>query len=78
MVWKKLKLKKVVLIEDIISTGSSVESAIPILEQHGLEVIKVICIVDRRKPEIKNSKKIIDEKLGLVSLFKLDDFMTTN
>ena len=75
---EKTETKKVVLIEDIISTGSSIESAIPILKQHGLEIIKVICIVDRRKPEIKNSKKIIDEKLGLVSLFTLDDFMTTN
>ena len=75
---EKTETKKVILIEDIISTGSSIESAIPILKQHGLEIIKVICIVDRRKPEIKNSKKIIDEKLGLVSLFTLDDFMTTN
>ena len=75
---EKTDTKKVVLIEDIISTGSSIESALPILEQHGLEVIKVICLVDRREPELKNSKKELDEKLGLESLFTLDDFMNTD
>lgn len=74
---EKTDIKKVVLIEDIISTGSSIESALPILEQHGLEVIKVICLVDRREPEIREAKKELDKKLGLVSLFTLDDFLDT-
>lgn len=64
-------IKKVVLIEDIITTGSSIESALPILENHGLEVIKVICIVDRR------SNKDLDKKINIVSLFTLDDFLDT-
>lgn len=72
---EKTDIRKVVLIEDIISTGSSIESALPILEQHGLEVVKVICIVDRREPEIKEAKKELDEKIGLVSLFTLDNFL---
>ena len=55
-------------------SGSSITSALPILEQHGLEVIKVICIVDRREPEIKEINRDLDKKIGLISLFNVDDF----
>lgn len=74
---EKTEIRKVVLIEDIISTGSSIESSLPILRQHGLEVVKVICLVDRREPELREVKKDLDKKLGLVSLFTLDDFLDT-
>jgi len=39
--------KKVILIEDVITTGASVLNAIGLLEKNGLKVKQVICILDR-------------------------------
>ena len=37
----------VILIEDVITTGGSVKEAIKVIESQGLNVVKVICIVNR-------------------------------
>ena len=38
---------RVVLIEDVTTTGSSVFEAINVLEQHGLKVVQIITIISR-------------------------------
>ena len=35
-------LKKVVIIDDIITTGSSIRESIPVLLEHGLEIVGII------------------------------------
>jgi uridine monophosphate synthetase len=49
-------LKKVVIIDDIITTGSSIRESIPVLLEHGLEIVGIICIVDRSESGIPNLK----------------------
>ena len=41
--------KKVVIIEDVVTTGSSIKETIEILEQEGYEVVGIICILIREK-----------------------------
>ena len=71
------KINKVVIIDDIITTGSSIIDSIPILEAAGLEIIKIITLVDRSKDgiqEIENN----GTKYSVFSLFKLQDLISIN
>lgn len=43
------EIKKVILIDDVITTGQSVNDAKNRLQWHAIEVIKVVCVVDRRE-----------------------------
>jgi len=41
--------KKVVIVEDVITTGGSVFKAIDVVKELGCEILKVICLVDREQ-----------------------------
>lgn len=41
--------KKVVMVEDVITTGGSVFKAINVVKELGCEILKVICLVDREQ-----------------------------
>lgn len=63
--------EEVVIIEDVITSGSSVLDTVLILEEEGKEIRKIIAILDRG-----NNKKRFEE-LGykLETLFTIEDFV---
>ncbi len=47
------KGEKVLVVEDVITTGGSVKEVIDIVKEHGAEVCGVACIVDRSNGKVK-------------------------
>lgn len=62
--------KKCIVIEDVVTTGGSLLSFIKRLEEQGLEVSKVLCILDREQGGMENIRK---EGYEIESLLKLSD-----
>lgn len=62
---------RVVLIEDVVTTGGGVLDAISILEREGLKVVKVIAIVDRG-----GLKNIEENGYPSLALFNTADFVS--
>ncbi|HSW76437.1 MAG TPA: orotate phosphoribosyltransferase [Candidatus Saccharimonadales bacterium] len=62
----------VILLEDVITTGQSVLNAIDVLKKHNLNVIQIICILDRGEGGV-----IRLNQLGykVVTLYSVDDFL---
>lgn len=57
MQWIEGKVKKgdrVVIVDDVITTGKSTIEAINRAEEAGLEIVKVICLIDRQEGGRKN------------------------
>ncbi len=69
------QLKKVVVFDDILTTGTSLLEYLPIFEEYGLEVVKVITIIDRRESETDGKPEIIDwiKNGKLECLFRLSE-----
>ena len=62
---------KVVILEDVTTTGGSAMKAVAAVRAEGGKVDKIVTIVDRLEGARENLKK---EGLALVSLFTNDDF----
>jgi orotate phosphoribosyltransferase len=62
---------KVILFEDVTTTGGSVMKAVSAVREQGCTVKKILTIVDRCEGAAANLKK---EKLELVPIFTMDDF----
>jgi orotate phosphoribosyltransferase len=62
---------KVILFEDVTTTGGSVMKAVRAVRDQGATVTKIITIVDRGEGATDNLKK---EGLELVAVFTMDDF----
>jgi len=62
---------KVILFEDVTTTGGSVMKAVRAVRDQGCTVKKIITIVDRGEGAPENLKK---EGLELVSIYTMDDF----
>jgi orotate phosphoribosyltransferase len=62
---------KVVILEDVTTTGGSAMKAVKAVRDQGGKVDKIVTIVDRLEGARENLKK---EGLELVSLFTNDDF----
>ena len=69
------QLKKVVVFDDILTTGTSLLEYLPIFEEYGLEVVKVITIIDRRESETDGKPEITDwiKNGKLECLFRLSE-----
>ena len=63
-----LRGKKVVLIDDIMTTGSSIRESIPLLKDLGLEILKIVVIIGRH-----NSGILISDLPELNCLLTVDD-----
>lgn len=61
---------KVVIIDDVITTGRSTISAIDAVEDYGCEIVLVVALVDRCEG---GAKKIREKGLEFTSLFKIRD-----
>jgi orotate phosphoribosyltransferase len=65
------KKDKVLLVDDVATTGSSILETAEVLRKKGIKVDSAIVILDRQEGARKNLKKA---KIKLYSLFKTDDF----
>lgn len=65
-----LKDKKVLLIEDVVSSGGAIIDAANMLRNDGIEVIKVLCVIDRETGGLENLR---GQGIELLSLFKQSD-----
>ncbi|MFH1655206.1 MAG: orotate phosphoribosyltransferase [Candidatus Omnitrophota bacterium] len=63
---------KVILIDDVATTGDSLVDAVQALRQEKIEVIKAIVLVDRQEGATENLAKV---NCPLVSIFKSSDFL---
>lgn len=73
----KRNISKVIIIDDIFTTGSSIRDSIPIMEKQGLEVIQTIVIVDRSESNIESGKNAVINKSreGVAFLFSLTEIL---
>lgn len=62
--------KEVILVEDVVTTGSSVENAIRLLEEEGMIIKQIIVIFDRESGGVA---KLRNNGHNIVSLFKMSD-----
>ena len=67
------KNNKVILIEDVTTTGGSVCDAAKCLESHGLNVVQIITIISRNK-----NKKMCYKKVPIEYLYHIDDINIKN
>lgn len=64
------KGSKVVIIDDVATTGKAFLQSIDVLTEMGAEVLKAICIVDRQE----GAKEALKDKgVELLSIFKIED-----
>lgn len=63
---------RLVLVEDVITTGGSSIKAVKVLREAGYKIDKVVCLIDRQEGGVENLK---DNGLELVSLFVKADFV---
>lgn len=63
-------VSKVVLIEDVVTTGATTLSAIDKLRQNGIEAEGVICVVNRG-----GLRNITDKNIKALSIFELQDII---
>lgn len=65
------KKEKVILIDDVATTGQALIEAKQALRNTGVDIVKALVIVDRREGAEEKLKK---EGLRLESIFKIEDF----
>ncbi len=63
---------RVVIVDDVVTTGSSILKAIEVIEKQGCKVVKVLAIVDRLEGAKEN---LAQKNYRLVSLFNRDDLL---
>jgi orotate phosphoribosyltransferase len=68
------KGKRVAMVDDVITTGGSLVSAIQAAREAGCEVVQILCIVDR---EEGGSDRFADEGLRFDSIFKISDIRSS-
>lgn len=64
---------KVILIDDVATTGGSLVDAVKLLAKDNIEVIKAVVIVDRQEGAKENLSKV---NCPLVSIFTAQDFLS--
>lgn len=59
---------RVVLVDDLVATGGTLEASVHLIEKLGAKVVKIICLIDL--PALGGSKKL--EKYNIESLITFD------
>ena len=60
--------QKIVIVDDLIATGGTLEAIIKLVERLGGEVVRICCIIDL--PELGGKEKIKDYKVDTVIAFE--------
>lgn len=66
------KGEKVVIIDDVITTGGSTIKAIERARVQGLEVVRVVTLIDRQEGGLENVRKYVDDVRAIITR---DDLM---
>lgn len=66
---------RVVLIDDVITTGKSTLEAFEVMKQAGFQITEAFCIVDRKEGGAQN---LLEHGVKLVPVFELQDFKESN
>lgn len=61
---------RVVIVDDVLTTGGSAQQAVEIVEQAGAKVVAVVCLVDRKA----GARELFEPKYIFRSIFTLEDF----
>ncbi len=61
---------RVVIVDDVLTTGGSAQQAVEIVEQAGAKVVAVVCLVDRQA----GARELFEPKYAFRSIFTLKDF----
>lgn len=64
-----------ILIEDVITSGTSIIETLDMLKTHNVNVKQILCILDRQKDGMDKIKSL---GYDIISLFKLSDFIKDN
>ena len=70
--FKIKKGKKVIITEDVVTTGKSFKEAAKVIEEHGGEVVAVICIVDRTSTKVTDYLMFSSVKLD-IETYEVED-----
>ncbi|MBF0468378.1 MAG: orotate phosphoribosyltransferase [Desulfamplus sp.] len=70
--------EKVVIVEDVVTTGGSTIKAVQRARTQGLDVIQVITLVDRQEGGIEKIKEHVDKVSAIVSRSDLMSWMELN
>lgn len=62
--------RKLVIVEDIVTSGGQIIMSADALREHGAQIVCVLCVIDR---EEGGAQKLADNNLALRSLFKMRD-----
>ncbi len=66
------KGQKVIITEDVVTTGKSFKEAAKVIEEHGGEVVAVICIVDRTSAKVTDYPMFSSVKLD-IETYEVED-----
>lgn len=67
--------EKVVIIDDVATTGGSTIKAIERAREEGLEVVKVVTLIDRQEGGLDNIRKHVDDVSAIISREELLEAM---
>ncbi len=59
----KVKNKKILIVDDVITTGASMKAAIKIMKKYGARKVKVLCLAKREIDETNTFSTKIKERL---------------
>ena len=61
---------KVIIVDDVLTTGGSAMEAVDEVEKIGCKVIAVLCIVDR----LQGARELIEPRCPFIPIFTIRDF----
>jgi len=68
-----MKMKKVIIIEDVVSSGGAIIDAVDKMRADGIEITAAYCVIDR---ETGGKENLAAKGIKLKSLFKMSDLIS--
>lgn len=68
--WVEGDMKKgdrVVILDDVVTTGGSTIKAIERARAEGLEVVRVVCLIDRQEGGVENIKALVPDVVSIIT-----------
>jgi orotate phosphoribosyltransferase len=63
---------KVVVIDDVATTGKAFLQSLDVLDQAGIKVVRAVCLVDRDEGA---RQALADRRCELISIFNINEFL---
>lgn len=68
--WVEGDMKKgdrVIIVDDVVTTGGSTIKAIERARAEGLEVVRVVCLVDRQEGGVENIRELVPDVVSIIT-----------